>query len=607
MWHLPRIAVWAHGRPHKFPHFFRINSPESLMILGLYRHIYHITIMNYHRTLLSLFIWAFSVQVLCLKRIPRRTRCISTTRRGAEEANGESLEILGINDGPQSINARQRSSLLQGFSLGIAGVTAVSSLTSFPIPTLALAPKDTGIAAVGYKAVQSAFAPGIPLYSLPPLLPQSALLNSLPIKVELIGQLQAYIESFVQLANPLPNIQRQVARNSSTLWSNLRINAQRAAGMFLYNEKELLPFTNEEDNDDDSEETIERRAKYGKIYLDQLQENVLLLVRAAYQSDVGLCLKYMRKSLTGLCNVAYLLVPEAEKTRLLQSQGGPLEKSALVTPSTQLLRGRATVVLTFSRPGPAQILKRKSESANSMMPPNDKAATPTKNGKDKSGKNSKSGKSGTEIDASDMAKVTVIVDGLNHPVAGGNFIDLCQKRFYNGLPVKKDTFEYLEDSVERVIFGSAKEDYVDPFTNQPRRLPLEIFREGAEEGRITTTGSARNSAVFTRAKPVMSFATSGALGMMHEIGDPNGANSAFFWVKPDRSKTLAERHTQDALARLNARYTLFAYCIDGIDVLEQLKAGDVLVSTEVEGGLWELTPAGKTLMNQGDVWVQSQS
>ena len=89
--------------------------------------------------------------------------------------------------------------------------------------------------AVGYEAAESAFAPGQQQLAVP-VLAQSALLNTLPINNLLIGQLQGFIESFVQLLNPSDKQINQIKLNSSVLWSNLRINAQRATGMFLYNQ-----------------------------------------------------------------------------------------------------------------------------------------------------------------------------------------------------------------------------------------------------------------------------------------------------------------------------------------------------------------------------------
>lgn len=59
--------------------------------------------------------------------------------------------------------------------------------------------------------------------------------------------------------------------------------------------------------------------------------------------------------------------------------------------------------------------------------------------------------------------------------------------------------------------------FVDPISNAQRRIPLEVLREEPTDfdtadnikswRRYTATGSARNTAVFTSAKPVKSFAT----------------------------------------------------------------------------------------------------
>jgi peptidylprolyl isomerase len=87
----------------------------------------------------------------------------------------------------------------------------------------------------------------------------------------------------------------------------------------------------------------------------------------------------------------------------------------------------------------------------------------------------------------------------------------------------------------------------------------------------------------------------GAIGLLHEVGDYNGGSAAFFWLPPDRSKSLQQRHMEPAVQRLNYKYALFAYVVDGIDVLEQLREGDVLVSAQVEDGVWDLqTPSGDT-------------
>jgi cyclophilin family peptidyl-prolyl cis-trans isomerase len=186
--------------------------------------------------------------------------------------------------------------------------------------------------------------------------------------------------------------------------------------------------------------------------------------------------------------------------------------------------------------------------------------------------------------------VKLVVDGINYPLNGGNFIELCLKGAYKNIPVACDSYSFAGNSITRTLLGVTKKGYIDPKTHLQRRVPLEVLREDDTLDRFTTVGFARNSAVFTRAKPVQSFASYGALGMLHMPGDGNGASSSFFFVPPDRSITISERHLLPVVTRMNQRFSLFAHCIDGNDVLGQLKSNDVLLSAKVEEGAWRLIP-----------------
>ena len=54
-----------------------------------------------------------------------------------------------------------------------------------------------------------------------------------------------------------------------------------------------------------------------------------------------------------------------------------------------------------------------------------------------------------------------MVDGLNRPLSGGNFIDLCVRGFYDGTTITKDVFTYglldekkgTPSTLDRTIFG----------------------------------------------------------------------------------------------------------------------------------------------------------
>jgi cyclophilin family peptidyl-prolyl cis-trans isomerase len=194
--------------------------------------------------------------------------------------------------------------------------------------------------------------------------------------------------------------------------------------------------------------------------------------------------------------------------------------------------------------------------------------------------------------AVDLAQVTLIVDGINYPNTGGNFIDLCQKGVYNSSPVTMQQIDFgrIDEVVNFSVLGLFERDYWDPIRNRRRNIPLEIHREVPENNnRFTILGGAQNSAVFTTATPVQAFSTYGGIGMWHGPGDQNGASTAIFSAKLDR---VAVRPTAmdklPLLQRLDNRFSLFAYAVDGIEVLDQLEQGDILVSAMVEDGPWAL-------------------
>ena len=139
---------------------------------------------------------------------------------------------------------------------------------------------------MGYKAAISPFASrNLRVF---PLLPQSALLNSLPLQNPLVGELQAYLESFLLLVNPAKEQVAQVKKRDSLLWDNLRINAQRAAGMFIYNENNCCLEDATEPPD------IKLLRKSMARSMDKLQKDVLKLVDASRKASVSESLRSMR-------------------------------------------------------------------------------------------------------------------------------------------------------------------------------------------------------------------------------------------------------------------------------------------------------------------------
>ncbi len=71
------------------------------------------------------------------------------------------------------------------------------------------------------------------------------------------------------------------------------------------------------------------------------------------------------------------------------------------------------------------------------------------------------------------------MDGINYPITGGNFIDLCSKSFYTDSPVSVvtvDTGTRGERGEFSVLAGEAEGESAQSSAKQ-RRIPLEILRE----------------------------------------------------------------------------------------------------------------------------------
>lgn len=392
----------------------------------------------------------------------------------------------------------------------VAASVMAGTLQQKTLPSLAVDGNSSPIksGAIGYEAAESAFSPMQALYTVP-LLPQSALLNSLPIDNVLIGQIQAFLESFVQLINPSSRQKSQIFSSNSALWINLRINAQRAAGMAIYNQDSLKPvvFPSE------PSELQALRIQQGEVYLEDLKQQLVRLVAASRKSYVGVSLRCVRNALNALYNLAYLQVP-LTATSLSDNSDLSTDVDNRVDDITRKLAaviprllGRASVKLKFQRPGPLKFVPGRYLRAD--VPDERFRYVQAEDG------NSLDGSKASQFinieganDGIPSSEVTMVVDGINHPLTGGNFIDLCEKGFYENLPIGLRSIEFSTAlQTDFLILGDYDKGYTDPLTGQQRRIPLEVYREDENRKRFTVTGAARNTPIFTKARPVLSFAT----------------------------------------------------------------------------------------------------
>jgi len=295
-----------------------------------------------------------------------------------------------------------------------------------------------------------------------------------------------------------------------------------------------------------------------------------------------------------------------------------------------------------------------------------------------------------------LGNVTIVADGYAAPITAGNFVDLCLRGFYTGLPVKyfKKRLSYLSDDTENdngpngvkrggggsgggdetvkeegkfasvlgkfkqevqttladieadltdntvttddddddsntvvksiPVLGSFGEGFYDPLTAKPRRIPLEIVRidrlsgtlklsysgafaaedilgsseltadgfsflggvgfGGSSDGSMKSTSTAKVIKVDNDLKkfkplennrPVLSFDIPGLVAWNHLDRQVNSGTAEFF--------SLPEKDiTPQTTKLLNRQYAPFGYIIDGLDLMQNLKSGDVITSTTVD-------------------------
>jgi peptidylprolyl isomerase len=180
------------------------------------------------------------------------------------------------------------------------------------------------------------------------------------------------------------------------------------------------------------------------------------------------------------------------------------------------------------------------------------------------------GRAKVEI-ATNKGTIEAIVDGYNAPVNAGNFVDLVQRGFYDGLE-----FYQTQDYIMQVGDppGSAA-GFIDPDTEEYRAIPLEV--KIAEED-VPIYEFTLESIGLYLTPPVLPFNAYGAIALGHPAADPNGGSSQIFFFLYDSELT------PPGFNLLDGRYSVFGYVVKGKEVLDNLKAGDRIISATVTAG-----------------------
>ena len=172
----------------------------------------------------------------------------------------------------------------------------------------------------------------------------------------------------------------------------------------------------------------------------------------------------------------------------------------------------------------------------------------------------------------EKGEITVVVDGYSAPVTAGNFVDLVDRGFYDGLPFIRSEESYVLQTGD----PEGKEvGFIDPATGKYRNVPLEVLVRDEKE---PIYGITLEDAGRYRDEPVLPFSAFGTVAMARTESEPDSASSQFFFFLFEPELTPA------GLNLLDGRYAVFGYMIEGKEVLEQLKQGDKIVSAKVIKG-----------------------
>lgn len=172
------------------------------------------------------------------------------------------------------------------------------------------------------------------------------------------------------------------------------------------------------------------------------------------------------------------------------------------------------------------------------------------------------------------APVTIEVDGDQAPITGGNFVDLVQRGVYNGL-----VFHRVVKSPQPFVAqgGDPKGDgtggFVDPQTQKPRNIPLEIKLTDADPQQKTAPvyGTPLGQQAGYSAPPVALPHRRGAVAMARSQS-PNSASSQFYFG------------LSDDIGFLDGDYAVFGYVTKGMETVEAIKQGDKIQSAKVVSG-----------------------
>lgn len=175
----------------------------------------------------------------------------------------------------------------------------------------------------------------------------------------------------------------------------------------------------------------------------------------------------------------------------------------------------------------------------------------------------------------------MIIDGYTAPVTAGNFVDLVQSGFYNGMHIQRSDGFVVQTGDPSAEGKGSKHGFTPPGSETERRIPLEVQVRGDKNPIYGATFDDDGRGGYAATLPFNAY---GALGMAREEYDADSASSQWFWLLFDSDLTPAGKNL------LDGRYSCFGYTVEGARLLSDVKEGDIIETASVISGLENLQP-----------------
>ncbi len=176
--------------------------------------------------------------------------------------------------------------------------------------------------------------------------------------------------------------------------------------------------------------------------------------------------------------------------------------------------------------------------------------------------------------------IVVEINGIDAPITAGNFIDLVERSFYDGITFHRVVPQFVVQAGDpnsknpnfQGVLGTS--GFVDPVTGRPRTIPLEIKARGAAQPTINQI--VPPPVELPHKQGVISMARTDVL---------NSASSQFFI-------TLTNQPS------LDGRFAVFGEVISGFENVQNIRQGDRIVAAKVTSGIIPTRVSNIILENQ---------